>query len=92
MCHRPLEVAAGVLFAFDRLEESLEIAGSKAPGAVALEDLPDLLRLFLRRFNAKFRKQVQAEYDAQGGPMWRAAANEVVKARRFFTIEDDGAR
>ena len=25
----------------------------------------------------EFRKQVQAEYDAQGGPMWRAAANEV---------------
>jgi len=25
----------------------------------------------------EFRKQVQAEYDAAGGPMWRAAANEV---------------
>ena len=25
----------------------------------------------------EFRKQVQGEYDAQGGPMWRAAANEV---------------
>jgi thioredoxin family protein len=25
----------------------------------------------------EFRKQVQAEYDAPGGPMWRAAANEV---------------
>jgi hypothetical protein len=25
----------------------------------------------------EFRKQVQSEYDAQGGPMWRAAANEV---------------
>jgi hypothetical protein len=25
----------------------------------------------------EYRKQVQAEYDAAGGPMWRAAANEV---------------
>jgi hypothetical protein len=25
----------------------------------------------------EFRKMVQAEYDAQGGPMWRAAANEI---------------
>ena len=25
----------------------------------------------------EYRKQVQAEYDAPGGPMWRAAANEV---------------
>jgi hypothetical protein len=25
----------------------------------------------------EYRKQVQAEYDATGGPMWRAAANEV---------------
>ena len=25
----------------------------------------------------EFRKQVQAEYDASGGPMWRAAANEL---------------
>jgi len=25
----------------------------------------------------EFRKQVQAEYDAAGGPMWRAAANEL---------------
>ena len=25
----------------------------------------------------EFRKQVQAEYDTPGGPMWRAAANEV---------------
>ena len=26
---------------------------------------------------AEYRKMVQAEYDAPGGPMWRAAANEV---------------
>ena len=26
---------------------------------------------------AEFRKGVQAEYDAAGGPMWRAAANEI---------------
>jgi len=26
---------------------------------------------------AEFRKQVQAEYDAAGGPLWRAAAQEV---------------
>jgi hypothetical protein len=26
---------------------------------------------------AEFRKGVQAEYDAPGGPMWRAAANEI---------------
>ena len=26
---------------------------------------------------AEFRKQVQAEYDASGGPLWRAAATEV---------------
>jgi len=26
---------------------------------------------------AEFRKQVQAEYDAPGGPLWRAAAQEV---------------
>ncbi len=26
---------------------------------------------------AEFRKQVQAEYDAPGGPLWRAAATEV---------------
>src|SRR5688572_5016102 len=25
----------------------------------------------------EFRKMVQAEYDAQGGPMWRAAASEI---------------
>jgi hypothetical protein len=25
----------------------------------------------------EYRKQVQAEYDAPGGPMWRAAANEL---------------
>jgi hypothetical protein len=26
---------------------------------------------------AEYRKMVQAEYDAPGGPMWRAAANEI---------------
>lgn len=26
---------------------------------------------------AEYRKQVQAEYDAPGGPLWRAAVQEV---------------